>query len=100
MIKKLVIAVFLLALGGVLTYYGLGHHFIKTKEKAVVVPKAQMALAETFVDIRDWEAADFTEHPRVAKALIDNGHAEVIPQQAAGKLGDQIRDAFLGGGDE
>ena len=84
MIRKLVGVVVLVLIGAGLMYYALGHHFVKTKEGTITVPKASLGLADTYVNITEWKAADFADHPEVTKALIDNGHEDVVLTTAAG----------------
>ena len=93
MIRKLFSVVFLLCLGGAATYYGLGHHFVRTEEGVVVVSKAALEVADTYADIREWTSGDFADHPKLAKALIDGGQADLVAEGAGGELLDAIKDA-------
>jgi hypothetical protein len=95
-IRKLVGVVVLLAVGGALGYYALAHHIVRSDEGLVTVPKRQVAIADTYADIRAWKLADFRAHPDLVKALVDAGHADLIPGQIAGDLANVIRGAVEG----
>ena len=92
MIRKLIIALLLIALGGGLTYYGLGHHFVKTDDGTIVVAKAQLTLKDTYVGIRKWQPSDFREHAEVVKALVDQGHGDVVAKHAARDVLDAAKE--------
>ncbi|MBI1371457.1 MAG: hypothetical protein GC159_01665 [Phycisphaera sp.] len=92
MIRKLIGTAVVLLIGAGLMYYALGHHFVKASTGSVTVPKASLTLSDTWVDIREWTAADFKEHPEVTKALIDNGHGDLVVQSATDGVIDWIKD--------
>ena len=91
MIRKLVVAVILLALGGALTYYGLSHHIVQTADGMISVPKAQLAVEDTYADIREWDLSEFEAHPALVRALAADGHGDLLPEQAARKRGDLLK---------
>lgn len=102
MIGKLFSALFLLVLGGGLTYYGLGHHIVRTEQRTVVVPKDQLELADTYADIRGWSARDFSRHPKLTEALMARGYGELMAEGRLESLGNVIEDTIdkiTGGGD-
>lgn len=90
MIGKLFSALFLLVLGGGLTYYGLSHHIVRTEQQTIVVPKDQLELADTYADIRDWSARDFSKHPKLTAALSLGGHSELVAEGALESLGNAV----------
>ena len=91
MIKKLIGAAVLILVGAGLMYYALSHHIVKTREGTLTVPKAGLALADTYVNITEWKADDFTQHPELTKALIDNGHGDLVVKAAAGGVVDWLK---------
>ena len=94
MISRFLIAVVFFALGVGATYYGLSHHVVRTEEKVLAMPKLELAIAETYVDIREWTSEDFSAHPAVTEALIRHGHQALIPNRAIETLGDKIKDVI------
>ena len=83
---KLISSAFLVLLGMGLMYFGMGHHIVKTDKGRIYVPKAKMALSETFADVTQWKTEDLEAHPEVVKALINNGHQDVIAHLVAGDI--------------
>ena len=82
--------VFLLVGAGIM-YWLLGHHIVITDSDRVIVPKASMGLSDSYVDIVDWTAEDFKEHPELTKALVDNGHGDLIVETAGQKILDAVK---------
>jgi hypothetical protein len=58
-------------------YWVVSHYFIRTDEGMVVLEKRYITLANTYVDVRGWAVSDFEAHPRIEKALVAQGYAEV-----------------------
>lgn len=103
MIGKLFSALFLLVLGGGLTYYGLSHHIVRTEQQTIVVPKDQLELTDTYADIRGWSARDFSKHPKLTEALTLGGHSDLVGEGALESIGNVIEDTLdkiTGGGNE
>jgi hypothetical protein len=100
MIKKLIGAAFFILIGAVLGYVALGHHVVVTQDETLYIPKTAMALKDTYVNVSDWSAAEFTDHPELVRALVKSGHGDVVPAQAMDKLGEVLQgvlDDVLGG---
>ncbi len=96
MFSRLIIAVLFFALGAGAVYYGLSHHVVVTENGTLSLSKKNMAIAETYVDIRDWSAEDFRAHPAVTQALVDNGHGDLVPLTATGPLRGAVKEAVQG----
>ena len=92
MIRKLIGTVVLILIGAALMYYALGRHFVETADETVIVPKARLQLADTWVDISDWEKEDFQEHPELTRALVENGHEDLVPRTAGERLRDWLKE--------
>lgn len=94
MIRKLVGTVVVLLIGAGVMYWLLGHHIVETADKKLIVPKSEMTLTDTYVDIRKWGADDFKEHAELTKDLISSGHQDVVVQSAGDKVLGAIKDAI------
>jgi len=92
MIRKVIVAIVLIVAGAALMYYALGRHFVETAEETIIVPKEKLSLADTWVDISEWEREDFQEHPELTRALIENGQEDLVPRTAGDKLRDWLKD--------
>lgn len=91
MIRKVLMPVIFIAVGAGLMYWLLGHHVVRTAEQTLFVPKAELGLVDTYVEIADWTAADFKDHPEVTEALIDHGHGDLVVEAAGQKILDAIK---------
>jgi hypothetical protein len=98
MIRRLLFAALLIVLGGVLTYFSLGYHYVRTDDGWLMVPKTEMHFNDTFVDIREWSLRDYREHPELVEALVEDGHADVIPDQLTEQLREALDSLFRDGG--
>jgi hypothetical protein len=92
MIRKAISALFLIAVGAALTYYALGHHVVRTGKGHISVPKAQMGVAQTYVDIRGWERSEFEEHPELTAALLENGYEDLVPVASTERIKQWIEE--------
>lgn len=92
MIKSAIGTVIVLAIGGFLVYYGMGHHVVKTDQGYITMPKEEMSISNTFADIREWEREDFEEHPEITTALLKNGYEDLVPVTSSERIKDWIKD--------
>jgi hypothetical protein len=53
-------------------------HVVWTGNKAIIIPKNRIGVRETYVNTSAWSADDVTNHPALAKRLVDTGHADAI----------------------
>ena len=83
--RKLLSVIFWILVGMGLMYWLLHHHIIKTKDGWILVPKSQLELRETFVNISGWTSKDLKTHPQVATALVEHGHRDLIVGLLAGE---------------
>ena len=77
-------------LGGVLMYLSFTYHIVVTEQTYYFVPKKQIQLTEVYVDIRTWDAQEWTRHPRLAEAMIAAGHGELVKQSVQDGLLEQL----------
>ena len=76
--KGIISTIFCVLVGMVLMYLMLAHHTVTTENGRIYVPKKQLTLKDSFVNVTEWKTADLKEHPEVVEALVKNGHKEVI----------------------
>ncbi len=92
MIKSAIGTVIVLAVGAFLAYYAMGHHIVKTDKGYITMPKKEMSISNTFADIRNWERGDFEAHPEITKALLENGHEDLVPMTSSERIKDWLKD--------
>ena len=59
--RRLPTFIFGVVVGGLLIYCGLHYHVINTPSGLHLVPKVNSTLAETYVDVRGWGLAEWTQ---------------------------------------
>ena len=96
MIGRLITTAVFFALGASAMYLGLAYHIVRVEDKTLFLAKKNLAVTETYVDIRPWTAEDFRAHPAVTQALRDHGHGELVPNQVTGPLRKAIKDVVEG----
>ncbi len=76
-------------LGGAGVYVGFTYHVVRVGDKQFLfVPKLRAELKDVYVDVRQWDAAEWQKHPELAEALRRDGRADLVPQPARGWLRD------------
>jgi hypothetical protein len=80
--------VFGVAVGGAAVFTSLKYHVVRTDEHFELVPKLNATFAETYVDIRDFDLADWSDHKTLMAALVRADKQEVLKNSAADSLAD------------
>jgi hypothetical protein len=95
--RRLMTVLFGIGLGAGLVLFACHYHLIRTKQEHLVVRKQQISLTNSYVDVRLWGLSEWQEHPKLARAVVDAGHSDIIVTPTTS---DVLRDLFnsLGGG--
>lgn len=64
--------------GGALVYFAMNFHVIRSREGFDLVPKVHPQLASTYVDIRDFQVADWAQHAEIAAALVQANRRDLL----------------------
>ncbi|QDT95722.1 hypothetical protein [Gimesia aquarii] len=88
--RRIIASLLFMLIGAGGMYAAFEYHLIQSKEGWLVVPKSQAGLRDAYVDIREWRAANWKEHPRLAQSLIDDGKGNLIIQSASNGLLDGV----------
>lgn len=80
--RRLPTFIFGVIVGGLLIYGGLHYHLINTPSGFHLVPKVNSTLASTYVDIRGWGLAEWTQHQDVAAALLSANRQDLMQSAA------------------
>ncbi len=81
--------------GGVLLYGAQNYHVIRAQDGVHFVEKIDSKLAATYVDIRGFTFADWSQHTEIAAALVRAEKSELM-QNAASDVLQQSLDTWLG----
>jgi hypothetical protein len=94
LISKLIGAIFLMAVGGGLTWYALAHHIVSAGDDTLYVPKTQLTFTDTFVDFDKMPAEELKQHPELVKALSQHGHGDLLAAKAGKSALDWLKDVI------
>ena len=76
--------------GGLLLYALLNFHVIQARDGLHLVPKVNAQLASTYVDIRDFAARDWADHPEIFAALSKAQRDDLIQSAAQDALRNSV----------
>ena len=73
--------------GSLLMFVALQFHMIRSEDGFRLVPRTpQPSLGLSFVDLRHWTAADYTDRPEVARALVAHGDTDLVASSMTDNL--------------
>jgi len=79
-------------IGGMCMYSAFHYHVVVTEETYYFIPKQEAALADAYVDIREWGIAEWTDHPALAIAMQKAGHGDLVKQSVKNGFFDEVFD--------
>ncbi len=79
------ISTFLLGVvvGGVLVFGAQRYHLVRSDSGFELVPKLTSGYAETYVDVRGFEAADWEKHKELAAAIVHAKKENLLTDSAS-----------------
>ena len=89
--RRLTAAFLGIILGGGLVYGLFQFHLVRADEGWLIVPKPQASMNEPFADVRQWDAAEWADHPQLIEALIAHGRGDLVKRSVSNGL---IRGLF------
>jgi hypothetical protein len=75
-----------IVLGAGLVYGALSYHVLRTDKGFEFIPKAEATFGETYLDVRAFGVSHWTEHPKVAQAVVKAGKEELLEDAATHSL--------------
>ena len=90
------ISVFFLGMvvGAVGLYCATTYHIVRADDGVHFVPKVSSGLGDAYVDIREFDAAQWNEHKNVALALINADKEELLGESAMWNLREAAHNAL------
>lgn len=86
--------------GGVIVYFAPRYHIVRTDEGVQVVPKISSSFANTYVDIREFGFAEWSDHKLVAAALVASDKSYILEDAGEEGVLEGFQDILLGKRDE
>lgn len=84
--RRLPTFLFGMFVGGLLIYGSLHYHLINAPSGLHLIPKLNSTLAETYVDIRGFGLADWTNHQDLAGALLAANRQDLLASSSSDSL--------------
>lgn len=89
--RRLFALAFGVLLGAAAMFIAFKFHVVRTKDKDwVFVPKPAASLVDAYVDVREWDTAEWTKHPQLIKALVLTGHADLMRESVTNRWKDKV----------
>ncbi len=79
-----------LVIGGAVVYGGQRYHVVRTNDGLELVPKITSSFEDTYVDVRNFGVADWTNHKMLAAALATNNKTHVFSTDSAESVNQQF----------
>lgn len=76
--RRLFAMAFGVLLGAAAMFIAFKFHVVRTKDDWVFVPKPSASLGDAYVDVREWDTAEWTKHSQLVKALVLTGRADLV----------------------
>ena len=80
LMRRLFALAFGILLGAAAMFVAFKFHVVRIKDDWVFVPKPSASLVDAYVDVREWDTAEWTKHTQLVKALVLTGHADLVRQ--------------------
>ncbi len=74
--------------GGIFTFGLLRYHVLHADDGFHLIPKMGATVSEPYLDVRQFTAKDWSEHPAVAAAVVRAGRADLMKDAAVDSLFD------------
>ncbi len=56
------------------------YHLVRTSSGVVWVSRVAIGWNDLFVDVREWRAEDWRQHPQLSQAVLRSGRRDLLPQ--------------------
>ncbi len=76
--RRLAAVLFGMILGAGAVFTAFRYHVVRADEGYLFVPRERAALADAYVDVRQWDARQWQEHTILAQDLTAHGRGDLI----------------------
>jgi len=77
--------------GAGLLYTAMHYHVVRGTDGVVLVPKISNNLSDVYVDIREYDLAQWQEHKPLAAAIMKSSQSHLLEDTAHRAFGDSMR---------
>ncbi len=90
--RRLFVLAFGVLLGAAAMFIAFRYHIVRTNDNWVGVRKPQASLADAYVDVREWDSAEWMKHTALVKALVRTGQADLVRTSVTARWMDKVFD--------
>ena len=87
--RRLFAMAFGVLLGAAAMFIAFKFHVVRTTDDWVFVPKPSASLVDAYVDVREWDTAEWTKHTQLVKALVLTGRADLVRKSVTSRFMDK-----------
>ncbi len=85
--RKISSFLFGVVVGGALVFCGQRYHVVRTTSGFEFVPKLTSGFAETYVDVRNFQASDWEKHKTLAAAIVQAKKENILLNSSGEQVG-------------
>lgn len=78
--------------GAALLFVAMHYHIVRGNEGVVLVPKISNSLSDVYVDIREFDLAQWKQHKPLAAAIMKSSQSHLLEDSAHQSFGNTVRD--------
>ncbi|MEM6799066.1 MAG: hypothetical protein AAF589_06085 [Planctomycetota bacterium] len=83
-----------IAAGCGLYHLALHNHLVRASDGFHLTPKMALSLEDTYIDIRNFTAADALEHPQLGAAIAASGNAKLQQEFTGNVAADAVQQVL------
>lgn len=80
--RKLIAWIIVLAIVAAAVWLPGDHTLVRAPNRMILLKKTEFSLREVYVDVREWNLAEYMKHPALTQALVDQGFKDLMDQAA------------------
>lgn len=92
--KKFFLFLFGMLVGAGLLYGAQTYHIVRSDEGLVLIPKLSTPLSDTYVDIRQFGAADWAAHKALTAAILKADRGKLLKDSVVKKAHEKLDDVL------
>jgi hypothetical protein len=90
LMRRLFALAFGVLLGAAAMFIAFRFHVVRTNDNWVFVSKPQASLVDAYIDVREWDSAEWMKHTALVKALVRTGQADLVRKSVTAHWMDKV----------
>ena len=88
--RRLFAVAFGVLLGAAAMFIAFRFHVVRANDNWVFVRKPEASLVDAYIDVREWDSAEWMKHTALVKALIRTGQADLVRKSVTAHWMDKV----------